>query len=86
MILYGFGIGFGCDVKITKARLQTIEDPEMYLFIEKEIRKGIINAIKRYSEANNICNPDEKSMYPLYSNANNLYAWAMVQKLLYYLK
>ena len=59
----------------------------MYLFIEKRIRGGMVNAIKRYSEANNKYmknyNPNEKSKYLLYLDANNLYGWAIVQKLPY---
>ena len=54
--------------------------------VEKGIRGGTTQAVKRYAKANNkymkdLYNPDEKSMYLQYLDANNLYGWAMVQKL-----
>ena len=53
---------------------------------EKGIPGGITQAVKRYSMANNkymndLCNPDEESIYLQYLDANNLYGWAMVQKI-----
>ena len=53
---------------------------------EKGIRGGITQAVKRYVKANNkymkdLYNPDEESMYLRYLDANNLYGWAMIQKL-----
>ena len=71
------GLAWDAMLKITKIQLKTIEDPDMYLFIEKGIRGGMVNAINRYSEANNKYmknyNPNEKSKYLLYLDANNLY-------------
>ena len=54
--------------------------------VEKGIRGGITQAVKRYAKANNkyingLYNPDEKSIYLQYLDANNLYGWAMVQNL-----
>ena len=54
--------------------------------VEKGIQGGITQAVKRYAKANNkymkdLYNPDEKSMYLQYLDANNLYGWAMVQNL-----
>ena len=58
----------------------------MLLMFEKGIRGGITQAVKRYVKANNkymkdLYNPDEESIYLQYLNANNLDAWAMVQRL-----
>ena len=58
----------------------------MLLKVEKRIRGGICHAIHRYAKANNkyMKNYDEKeeSSYIQYLGANNLYGWAMSQKLL----
>ena len=57
----------------------------MYNFVEKGIRGGISYISHRHSVANNkyIKNydPTKKSKYILYLDANNLYGWAMQQKL-----
>ena len=55
--------------------------------IEKGIRGGICHAIHGYAEANNkymtmIYYDENKELsYILYLDANNLYGWAMSQKL-----
>ena len=53
---------------------------------EKRIWGGITQTVKRYARANNkymkdLYNPNEESTYLQYLKANNLYGWAMVQKL-----
>ena len=58
----------------------------MLLMFEKGIRGGITQAVNCYAEANNKYmkdqyNPDKKSTYLQYLDANNLYGWAMIQKL-----
>ena len=57
----------------------------MLLMFEQGIRGGITQAVKRYARANNKympdCNSDEASKFLQYVDANNLYGWAMVQKL-----
>ena len=57
----------------------------MLLMVEKGTRGGICQAIHRYSKANNtyMKNYDKNIIlsYLIYSDANNLYGWAMSQKL-----
>ena len=69
-----------------KFRLGLLTDIDMLLMVEKGIRWGIYQAVKRYAKANNkymkdLYNPDEESIYLQYLDANNLYGWAMVQNL-----
>ena len=58
---------------------------DMLLMIEKGIREGICHAIYRYATTNNkhTKNYDKniELSYLMYLDANNLYGWAMFQKL-----
>ena len=59
---------------------------DMLLMFQKGIRGGITQTVKSYVKANNkymkdLYNPNEESMYLQYVNANNIYGWAMIQKL-----
>ena len=57
----------------------------MLLMVEKGTRGGVCQAIHRYAEANDkyMKNYDKDiiSSYLMYLDANNLYGWAMYQKL-----
>ena len=57
----------------------------MLLIIEKETRGGISQATHRHAKANNEYmknyNKNIESSYIQYVDANNLYGWAMSQKL-----
>ena len=53
--------------------------------VEKGIRRGICHEIHQYAKANNKYmkdyNKNKKSSYLKYWDVNNLYGWAMSQKL-----
>ena len=70
---------------MTGVKLELITDYDMLLMIEKRIRSGICQATHSYAKANNkyMKNYDKnnESSYIEYLEANNLYVWAMSQKL-----
>ena len=72
-------------LKFTKVELELFSDPDMYTFIEQAIRGGISTITHRYAKANNHhlpdYNPELPESYLGYIDANNLYGWAMCQKL-----
>ena len=57
----------------------------MLLIVEEGIRGGICHSIHRYTKANNKYmenyNNNEELPYIQYLDLNNLYGWAMSQKL-----
>ena len=65
--------------------LELLTDPNMLLMFEEGIRGGICHAVHRYAKANNeyMKNYDKnkESSFIVYLDANNLYGWAMSQKL-----
>ena len=71
--------------KKTEVKLELLTDIDMLLMIEKEIRGGIYHAIHRYEKANNKYMKEyaknRESSYLKYWDVNNLYGWAMLQKL-----
>ena len=67
-------------------KLELLTDYDMLLMVEEGIRGGICHSIHRHARANNkyMKNYDEnkESSYIQYLDTNNLYGWAMPQKLL----
>ena len=71
--------------KKTNVKLELLTDYDMLLMVEEGIRGGIFHAIHRHAQANNeyikIYDKNKESSYIQYLDANNLYGWAMSQKL-----
>ena len=71
--------------KKTEVKLDLLTDYHMLLMIEEGIRGGMCQSIHRYAKANNkyMKNYDKsiESSYLMNLDANNLYRWAMSQKL-----
>ena len=72
-------------LRMTEIELYLISDIDMYLFIQKGMRRGIFYIAQRNSKANNrYMQPYDNSRqieYIPYLNASNLYGWAMSQYL-----
>ena len=79
------GLAWQACLKKTKVQLELLTDIDMLLIIEKGTRGGICQARYRYFTANNkyMKNYDKDIVlsYLMYLDANNLYGWAMSQKL-----
>ena len=79
------GLAWDACLKETKQELQLLKDYDMLMMFEKGIRGGISHISKRYACANNKYMKDfdesEPSTFIQYLDANNLYGWAMTQKL-----
>lgn len=72
-------------LKETQVKLQNIDDSDLYMMFEKMKRGGVSVISHRHAKANNKYLPDYDTSLPssfIYQvDANNLYGWAMSQKL-----
>ena len=79
------GLAWDAMLKMTGVNLELLSDVDKLLMIEKGIRGGISIISNRYGKANNKYmkdfNKSVLSKYLMYVDANNLYGWAMSQKL-----
>ena len=79
------GLAWDACLKLTKQELKLLTDYDMLMMFEKGIRGGISHISKRYAEANNKYMKEfdktKPSTFIQYLDANNLYGWAMSQKL-----
>ena len=80
----GPGLAWQACFKKTEVKLELLTDYDMILMLEKGIRGGNFQAVHRYAKANKYMKNYDKnneSSYIEYLDANNLYGWAMSQKL-----
>ena len=79
------GLTWQACLKKTNIKLELLTDYDMLLMVEEGIRGGICHSVHIHARANNkyMKNYDEnkESSYIQYLDANNLYGWAMSQKL-----
>ena len=79
------GLAWQAAFKKTKVKLDLLTDIDMFLMVEKGIKGGICYSVYRYAKANNKFMKDydknKESSYLQYWDVNNLYGWAMSQKL-----
>ena len=79
------GLAWQACLKKTKVKLELLTDYDMLLMAEEGIRGGICHSIHSYVKANNKYMENyyenKESSYIQYLDTNNLYGWAMSQKL-----
>ncbi|KAK3088565.1 hypothetical protein FSP39_020689 [Pinctada imbricata] len=79
------GLAWEAILKMTKVKLELLEDIDMVLMIEKGIRGGVSMISKKYARANNPKVPDYDTTKPnswiSYLDMNNLYGTSMVNSL-----
>ena len=79
------GLSWQACLKKTGVKLELLSDNDKLMMIEEETRGGMCNAVYRHAKGNSkyMENYDKntESSYLEYLHANNLYGWAMSQKL-----
>ena len=79
------GLAWQACLKKTNVKLELLTDNDMLMMFEEGTRGGMCHATYRYANANNkyMKNYDKNkgSSYIDYLDSNNLYGWAMSQKL-----
>ncbi|XP_053212251.1 uncharacterized protein LOC128395792 [Panonychus citri] len=79
------GLTWLAALKMTKVKLDHITDIDMLMMLENGIRGGVSSAMTRHAKANNSSCPDYNSNEPksfiTYLDVNNLYGYALRQKL-----
>ena len=82
-IHFGTSFSFDTCMKMTGVELTLLKNIEMYNFFEMGIRGGISVISQRHATADNryCTSVSDSENYLLYIDANNLYGWAMSQKL-----
>ena len=79
------GLSWEAALRKTNVVLDLLSDIDMIIMIEKGIRGGISCAMTHHIKANNpevpSYNPNESNSFITYLDVNNLYGWALAQKL-----
>ena len=81
------GLSWDAMLRVTGIKLELLTDPDMLMMVENGTRGGVSMISNRYSEANNkymnSYDDAKPSKYIQYLDANNLYGWAMSEKMPY---
>ena len=69
-------LSWDAKLNMTKAKLELISNPDMYIFFEKSMRRGVSYISNRYSKANNkyvkFYDPKQEWKHNIYSGGKNL--------------
>ena len=81
------GLSWSACLRLTDVKMELLTDVDMLLFFERGIRGGVSSIMNRYARANNpymgaeAYDPSKPTSYIHFLDANNLYGWAMSQKM-----